>query len=317
MRIFVAGATGLLGRSLATKLVAAGHTVYGLARTPEKLLLVENLGGSAVRGDVLDGKTMLDLMQRHRPDAVVNLATAIPLRLKIQPQDWQMNDRLRTEGVHNLLAAAQAVEARLFIQESAGYVCQSRGGQWIDEDAPRSDHPFLRATREMEDRVRAVPIGVLLRYSAVASADSWHMQQSIVAMRRGLMPILGDGEAYISTIHVEDAAQAVVCALANPAAAAGQTFNVTDNEPAQMREVWPYAAKLLHAPPPKHVPSFMAKLVVGALTLEVLAASYRMTNHKIREMLNFQPRYPTFRETWQQIVEAVAGRDFAASADLK
>jgi 2-alkyl-3-oxoalkanoate reductase len=317
MQVFVAGATGVLGRALLPQLTAAGHTVYGLARTPEKLLRVENLGGKAVRGDVLDGKAMLALFARHRPDVVVNFATAIPLKLKIQPLDWQMNDRIRVEGVRNLLAAAKTVGVRLFVQESAGFVCQSRGDDWMDEEAARTDHPFLRATREMEDLVRAVPTGVVLRLGALTTADSWHIQQSITAMRRGLMPIVGDGAPYVSTIHAMDAAHAVVCALAYPEFATGQTFNVVDNEPARMRDLWPYAARMLHAAPPKHVPPFMAKMVVGALTLEVLTASYRMTNLKIRERLKFEPRYPTYRETWQQVAQSVADKEFAASEDLK
>jgi nucleoside-diphosphate-sugar epimerase len=317
MRILVAGATGVLGSALLPRLVGAGHTVYGLARSPEKLLRVENLGAQAVRGDILDGKAMLALFERHQPEAVINFANAIPLKLKIQPSDWQRNDRLRVEGVGNLLAAAQQVETRLFVQESVGYVCQSQGDHWIDEEAPRSEHPFLRATREMEDRVRATPFGVLLRLGAVTAADSWHIQQSVTALRRGLLPVIGDGAPFVSTVHVEDVAQAVLCTLAAPEAAIGQTFNVIDNEPARMKDLWPYAAQQLHAPPPKHVPPFMAKLVVGALTLEVLTASYRMTNRKIRERLKFDPRYPTYRESWQQIAQAVAGKEFTASADLK
>lgn len=317
MRVFVAGATGLLGRALLPQLTAAGHSVLGLARTPEKLVLVDSLGAQAVRGDVLDGAAMSDLFRQHWPDAVVNLATAIPLKLRINPKDWELNDRIRTEGTCNLLAAARAVDATLFVQESVGYICETQGDQWIDEEAPRSSHPFLRSTVEMEDRVRATPNGVLLRYGAVTAADSWHIQQSVTALRRGVMPIVGDGAPFISMIHVEDAAQAVVRVLANPAAAAGQTLNVVDNEPTRMREVWPYVAKQLHAPPPKHVPVFMAKMAVGALTLEILTASYRMTNHKIRELLQFSPCYPTYRETWQQIAQAVAGREFTPSEDLK
>jgi nucleoside-diphosphate-sugar epimerase len=316
MRVFVAGATGVMGRTLLPRLAAAGHSVFGLARTSEKLVLVDRLGAHAVRGDVLDGAAMADLLERHRPEVVVNLATAIPLKLRIHPKEWEMNDRIRTEGTGNLLAAARRVDAALFVQESAGYTCNSRGDQWIDEDAPRSSHPFLRATLEMEDRVRATPNGVLLRYGALTGADSWHIQQSVSAIRRGVMPIVGDGAPFVSMIHVEDAAQAVVRVLANPAAASGQTFNVVDNEPVRMRDIWPYAAKTLHAPPPKHVPTFMAKMVVGALTLEILTASYRMTNRKICDLLRFSPRYPSYRESWQQIARAVAGREFTPSEDL-
>jgi len=317
MRVFVAGATGVLGRALLPRLAAAGHSVYGLARTPAKLLSVENMGANAVRGDVLDRETMSNLFRAYRPDAVVNLATSIPLKLRINPSDWEMNDRIRIDGTRNLLSAAREVEVRLFVQESVGYICTSRGDEWMDEEAPRSQHAFLRTTLEMEDQVRASPAGAVFRFGAVTSADSWHIQQSIAAMRRGMMPIIGAGEAFISMIHAADAAHAVVCALADPLSAAAHTFNVVDDEPVRMRDLWPYAAAMLHAPPPKHVPAFMAKLAVGAVTLEVLTASYRLTNTKIRERLQFNARYPDYREAWRQIAQDVNGMEFAPPIELR
>src|SRR5579871_4763738 len=308
MRVFVAGATGVLGRALLPPLKAAGHAVVGLARTPEKLLLANRLGAEAVRGDVLDTEAMRRLVREAQPDAIVNLVTAIPLKLRINPKDWELNDRVRVEGTTNLLAAAQEVGVRLFVQESAGYVCQSQGVGWMDEDAPRTPHPFLRDTLRMEDLVQASPLPtVLFRMAALMTADSWHAQQSVAALRRGMLPIIGEGEAYLSLIHAEDAAAAILAMLSAPDAAAGQIFNVVDNEPAPMRDVFPYAAQQLKAPAPKHIPPFMAKIAVGSVTMEVLAASYRMSNRKITQKLGFAPRYPTYRETWAQIAQEIGG----------
>src|ERR1051326_3420034 len=182
MRVFVAGATGVLGRALLPQLKAAGHEVFGLARTPEKLLQVAGLGTVAMRGDVLDADAMRRLVRETQPEAIVNLATIIPLKLRINPKEWEPNDRVRVEGTANLLAAGQEVGVRLFVQESVGYVCQSQGAGWIYEDAPRSTHPFLHATLQMEDMVQssALPT-VLLRLAALMSADSWHTQQSVAA----------------------------------------------------------------------------------------------------------------------------------------
>jgi nucleoside-diphosphate-sugar epimerase len=317
MRVLVAGATGVLGRALVPQLRDAGHEVLGMARTPEKLVLVDRLGATAIRGDVLDGPAMLQLVTERRPDAIVNLATAIPLKLRIQTKDWEQNDRVRVEGTRNLLAATRRTGLTLFVQESAGYVCRSRDDDWIDEDSPLSEHPFLRATQEMEAMVKAPDVpATLLRLGALAAADSWHIQQSVVALRRGLLPIIGDGSAYLSLIHVEDAAQAFVKALAMPQRAAGRVYNVVDDMPARMREVWPYVAKRLEAPPPRHVPPLVARMAVGALTLEILTPSYRMSNTRIREELGFTPRYRTYRDTWDQITEALRGRPITASPDL-
>ncbi len=314
---FVAGATGVLGRALVPQLLAAGHTVVGLARTPEKLLQADILGATPVRGDVLDGEAMRRVVGESQAEAVVNLASAIPLKLRVHPKDWELNDRVRLEGTRNLLAASEPLGLRLFVQESVGYVCASRGADWIDEEAPRSTHPFLRATLAMEDLVRASRLpATLLRFAALSSPHSWHTQQSIAALRRGLLPIIGEGDAYVSQIHADDAARGIVAALANVEASSGQTFNLVDNDPAPMRDVLTCAAQTLRAGTPRHASALMAKMIVGALTVEVLTASYRMTNAKARRVLNFAPRYPNYRECWAQIAREIGARDFTPSKDL-
>ncbi len=318
MHVFVAGASGVLGRAVIPRLAEAGHLVTGLARSPEKLLLVDKLGATAVRGDILDGDGIHRLLLDRRPDIVVNLATAIPLRLKIDPRDWALNDRTRTTGTLNLARACEAASVGLLVQGSVGYLCASRGEGWITEESPRSTHPFLKATTEMEDIVRAAKTpGVLLRLGALMSPDSWHTQQSVAALRHGMLPIIGDGSAYLSLIHAEDAAAAIACVAGQPDAAAGNTYNVSDEAPASMSEVFPYAAKLLGAPNPKSVPPFLAKIAIGSLTLDILTASYRMDSAKIRTELGFIPLYPTYRETWEQLACALANREIGISGDLK
>ncbi len=317
MRVFVAGATGVLGRTLLPRLVSAGHEVIGLGRTAEKLLEIVQLGGTPERGDILDANVMRGIVERTRPDAIVNLATAIPLKLRVTPKDWELNDRIRTEGTRNLLEASQAANVRLFVQESVGYVCAPHATAWLDENAPLSPHPFLRATQQMEAQIKASGIpSVILRLAAVMASESWHFQQSVVALRRGLLPIVGDGSPFVSLIHADDAAQSIQRSLESPAMAAGKIYNVVDNEPAPMREVLTYAAQCLHASAPRQVPAFMAKMVVGSLTLEVFTASYRMTNAKIRQELGFVPRSPSYRELWHQLSQEIAGKEFVASSDL-
>lgn len=317
MRVFVAGATGVLGRALLPPLLEAGHIVFGLARSPEKRLPVEQAGAAAVDGDVLDAEAMRRAVAEAQPEAIVNLATAIPLKLRVTLKDWEPNDRVRVEGTTHLLAAAQEAGVRLFVQESVGYVYAPRDDVWIDENSPRSQHALAQGTAQMEDIVRASDVpATLLRFGMLYAPDAWHTQQSVVALRRGLLPVIGDGAVYMSPIHAFDAAQAIMAVLANPEAAAGQTFNVVDNDPARMRDVLPYAATLLHAPAPRHVPPFMAKMIVGPLTVEMLTASYRISNARIRRVLGFTPRYPTYREIWAQIAQEIDRYTFAASDEL-
>jgi len=317
MHVFVVGASGVLGRAAIPRLLAAGHQVTALARSPEKLLAVEKMGSRSLRGDILDGNGLARALSDQRPDVVVNLATAIPLRLKIDPRDWELNDRIRATGTANLVRACEAAGVSLLVQESVGYVCEPRGADWIDEDSPLSAHPFLRATVEMERIVRgsAAP-GVLVRLGALMSADSWHTQQSIEALRRGTLPIIGDGSAYLSMVHAQDAAQAICRIVDSPGISAGKTYNVCDDAPAPMAEVIAFAARLVGGPRPKSVPAFLAKMAAGAVTVDVLAASYRMSDARIRADLDFAPAYPTYRETWTQVAAALANHVHAAARDL-
>jgi nucleoside-diphosphate-sugar epimerase len=317
MRVFVAGATGVLGRATIPRLIAAGHEVIGLARTPEKLLDVTRLGATPERGDVLDAATMNAIVAKTQPQAIVNLATAIPLKLRVNAKDWEPNDRIRTEGTHNLLNAARQTNCKLFVQESVGYVCAPHSTNWLTEESPLSAHPFLQATQQMERQVQQSTLpATLLRFAALTAADSWHTQQSIVALRRGLLPIVGDGTAWVSLISVEDAAAAILLTLENADTAAGKIYNVVDNDPDTMRAILTYAAECLHASPPRQVPALMAKMIVGSLTLEVFTASYRMSNARIRQELGFAPQFPTYRELWRHLAQQTAGKNFAASHDL-
>jgi 2-alkyl-3-oxoalkanoate reductase len=305
LHVFVAGATGVIGRALIPRLLAAGHAVTGLARSPEKLLEVDRMGASAVRGDLLDAEALSRIVAERRPDAVVNVATSIPRSLKIDPAEWLPNDLLRSRGTVAIARACEAAGVRLLVQESVGYVCEPRGSDWITEGSPLSPHPFLKATREMEEIVRSSPVpSVILRFAALMSPDAWHTQQTVAALRRGMLPIIGKGDAYVSMIHVEDAAVAILGVLDHADTTAGQTYNVVDDAPAEMADVFAYAASVLGAPAPRSVPPLLAKLAVGGLTLEILAASYRMGNQKLRSDTSFSPRYRTYKETWRQIADA-------------
>ena len=318
MRVFVAGATGVLGRALLPALVAQGYETIGLARTPEKLLTVSQMGAKPVRGDVLDSERIARIVEQTQPEVIINLATRIPLKLRVNLDHWKENDQVRVVGTRNLLEAARAADLRLFVQESVDQVSETQGDGWISEDAPRSKHAFLHATEQMEDMTRDANLpATLLRFSVLSAPDLWHTQQSVTAIKRGLLPIIGDGGAFVSMVHVADAVGAILLALEKPDIAAGQTFNVVDNEPGRMRDILPFAAQLLHAPAPRTVPPMMAKMIVGALTIDVLTQSHRMSNAKIKRLLGFGPRFPTYRETWTQIARDIGTRDIAPSEDLK
>ena len=286
--------------------------VLGLARSPENLLKVAQMGGNPVRGDVLDKERMERLFEKEKPEAVINLATAIPLKLRVNPADWEQNDRVRAEGTVNLLRTSEVQGVKVFLQESVGYICSSQGSAWMNEDSPLSSHPFLAKTILMEEQVKASHVpSAILRLGALLSADSWHTQQTVAAIRKGLLPILGNGEAYLSQIHAQDAGGAFLHLLDHFEKAQGQTWIAVEEKPATSAEIFPFVANLLKSPTPRRVPIIMARALVGAITIEVLGASYRLSSQKMREELGFILRYPSYRQIWEEIATQVAGKQFS------
>jgi nucleoside-diphosphate-sugar epimerase len=316
MRILVIGASGVVGRVLVPRLLAEGHEVYGSAVSAEGVLAVDRLGAKVLRIDLLDEASVRNGVERAKPEGVVNLATAIPLRLKLDPRDWEQTNRLRNAGLKNLVAACRTQGGLPIVQEDVGYVCASKGDGWMDESAPRSRHAFLQPVVQMEDFALGCGLPVtLLRFAAVLGAEFWHTQQMVAALRRGMLPLVGDGSAFMSLVHVEDAARAIQLAVTRPPKSGSRVYNVVDEEPARMRDVLPYVARLLNAPAPRRVPAMLASLAAGALTMEILGASYRMSGARIREDLGFQPRYPTYRETWQEVGSHLQSKTIDLSGD--
>src|SRR6476661_7349655 len=131
MRVFVAGATGVLGRRAVARLVAAGHQVTGIARSPEKAAQLETLGAAPVGVDLFDPDGLRVAVAGH--DAVVNLATHIPpLRDMARLSTWAENERIRRDASGHLVDAAIAAGARVFVQESLAFMYGEHGAEWID-----------------------------------------------------------------------------------------------------------------------------------------------------------------------------------------
>ena len=298
MKIFVAGATGVVGRRAVRALVEAGHEVTGVARSEEKAELLRGLGATPAPVDVFDPGALKEAVAGH--DVVINLATHIPPVSKAAlPGAWNENARLRTEGATNLADAALAAGAGRYIQESIAFSYPDSGDRWLDEDTPLDMPAFGESVGVAEAQAARVTeagaVGVVLRFGQFYAAEAAHTLAMAKAARRRLSPAMGPADGYLASIHAEDAGRAVVAALDAPAG----TYNVTDDEPVTRAEFDQIVAKALGVKPPRRVPPALAK--AGGSKMRFLTRSQRVTNRRFKEATGWSPTYSSIREAWSAI----------------
>ena len=309
--IFVAGATGAVGRRAVRPLVDAGHHVTAVARTDEKAALVESLGARPVRVDVFDAAAVKDAVATH--DVVVNLTTHIPRAAKAAlPGAWAENDRIRTEVSRNLVDAALAAGASRYVQESITFGYADAGDRWIAEDHPYvgSVYASVEAAEANAHRFTASSgggAGVVLRFGMFYDSESHTTRDLVKGVAAGRLFLPGAAGAYASFVATDDAAAAVVAALAAPAG----TYNVVDDEPVTRAEIARLAAAAVDRPV-KVLPSPVSKAM--ATKAEPLSRSQRVSNTAFKEATGWSPRVPTLRAGLPPVVhEVLASSPSAAS----
>ncbi|HST67862.1 MAG TPA: NAD(P)-dependent oxidoreductase, partial [Mycobacteriales bacterium] len=271
MRIFLAGATGAIGTRLVPLLAAAGHTVLGTTRHPDKADRLRFLGAEPVVLDPLDAAAVAAAVAAARPDVIVHQLTALSGigSFRKFSHGFEMTNRLRTEGTDNLLAAGRAAGVgRVVAQSFGGWPYARTGGPVKTETDPLDPDPVpgavssLAAIKHLEAAVTGYGEGLALRYGGFygpgtsLSPGGPHTE----LVRRRKFPIVGDGGGIWSFCHIDDAASATVAAVSRGAAG---VYNVCDDEPAAVRDFLPVLCAELGAKPPRHVPAWLARPLVG------------------------------------------------------
>jgi nucleoside-diphosphate-sugar epimerase len=295
MRVFVTGGTGAIGHFVVPALCDAGHEVTALARSDEKAAWLEAQGAHPVEVSLFDVDALTGVFAGH--DAVANLATSIPgTKAALKASAWEANTRIRTEGSTAVVDAALAAGVPRLVQESICFTYPDGGDTWLDESDPIDPPPGVDAVAVAEANgnrfTAAGRIGVVLRFGYFYGAGSAHTDESIRLARRHLGPVVGRPQAYLSSIHLADAAAAVVAALDCPAG----TYNVVDDEPLTNDEYAKAVGAAVGKRPWIHFPGRLAGLA-GNKT-EVLTRSHRVSNAKFKEATGWSPRYPSAREGW-------------------
>ncbi len=307
MKVFVAGATGALGKQLVPQLVERGHQVVGTTRSPIKAALIEEQGARAAVADGLDPEAVAQAVATAEPEVIVHQMTALAgsLDLRHMERTFAQTNRLRTEGTDHLLSAGRAVGVKRFVAQSfAGWPYARVGGPVKTEEDPLDLNPpkevqgTIAAIRHVEDAVTGADWteGIALRYGGFygpgTSLDPPDGEQ-VEMIRKRKFPLVGDGGGVWSFVHVADAASATVAAVEH-----GERgkYNVVDDEPARVSEFVPYVAEVLGAKPPRRVPKWLARLLAGEAGVVMMTEIRGASNAKAKRELGWRLRYPSWRQ---------------------
>jgi nucleoside-diphosphate-sugar epimerase len=296
VRVFIAGASGAIGRPLIRQLKESGHDVVGMTRSNAET--VERLGAEPAVADAFDADSVRTAVESARPDVVVNELTDLARPLNPRKyDDWLAGtNRLRREGTKNLAEAAVAAGAAKFISQSVAFAYSFEPGLKT-EDAPiqgAGAGAMGAAMEDLERQTLAAPGGIVLRYGFFYGPGTAYARdgQQIELIRKRQMPLVGGGAGRFPFIHVEDAASATVAAIERGKPG---VYNIVDDEPAPGHEYIPFLAELVGAKKPRRIPAWAARLVSGRMA--GFATSLQpVSNAKAKSELGWQPRYPSWRD---------------------
>lgn len=304
MKVFVAGASGAIGRQLVPMLVSAGHEVHGMTRSKSKRGLLEGLGAVPVVADALDPDQVAEAVGTARPDVIVHQLTAIgAVNTRKMEKSFEATNRLRTDGTDHLLSAGQAVGVKRFVSQGHVMSYARTGGPVKTEDDPYDASPpkqmraNLEALRHMEQAVLGArwTEGIVLRYGwfyGPGSALAPDGEQSEL-IRKAKFPQVGDGGGVWSFVHTADAAEATVAAIVRGVRG---VYNVADDDPATVSQWLPELARRLGGKKPMRVPAWVGRLAAGEAGVVVMTELRGMSSEKAKRELGWRPARPSWRQ---------------------
>ena len=303
MKVFVAGATGAIGKQLVPRLVAAGHEVHGMTRRESKQAMLRELGAVPVVADALDPDQVAEAVARARPDVIVHQLTALAgINMRHPEREVELTNRLRTEGTDHLLSAGQALGVRRFVAQSFPSYART-GGPVKSEDDPLDPAPppkmreALAAIRHLEQAVLDArwTEGIVLRYGGFYGPGTSFTAGGEIyeIIRRRKFPLVGDGGGVWSFIQIGDAAEATVAAVEHGIRG---VYNVVDDEPARVAEWLPALARELGAKKPMRVPRFVVRLLAGEEAVMMMTSVRGASNAKAKRELGWRLAYPSWRQ---------------------
>ena len=312
MRVFVAGATGVIGQYLVPGLITGGHEVTASTRSPLKAHQLKTQGATPAIVDGLDREAVLKAVTAAQPEVIIHQMTALTSMKSFRKFDkeFAVTNQLRSKGTDYLLEAATQAGTRRFIAQSfVGWTNAREGSQVKTEQDPLDPHPLavtastLAAIRHLEETVpKTVPEGLVLRYGILYGHGA--SDAMLEAVRKRQIPIVGGGTGIWSFTEVTDAAAATVAAAT---CGAPGIYNVVDDDPAPVAQWLPYLASCLGVKPPMHAPAWLGRLLGGEMTVSMMTEVRGASNEKAKRELGWSPKYPSWRDgfpVWAETFKA-------------
>jgi nucleoside-diphosphate-sugar epimerase len=310
MKVFLAGGSGVVGRHLIPELVARGHDVVATTRTPARAVEIESAGAQPLVVDLFDAEAVVRAVDSTRPEVVVHQATALsgPVSMRRFDASFALTNRLRTEGLDNLLAAAVAAGARRFVAQSFTGWPNAREGNLVKTEAdpldpqpPAAARATLAAIRSLEAAVTGSDgiEGVVVRYGAFYGPGTSLGEggELVELIRSRKLPLVGNGAGVWSFLHMDDTAVATVAPIEGRGSG---LYNVVDDDPAPVSEWLPHLARAVGAKPPRHVPAWLARLMIGEQGVAMMTEMRGSSNAKAKRELGWQPIWPSWREGFER-----------------
>lgn len=302
MRVFVAGASGTIGVPLVRALIAAGHQVAAMTRSPEKQPSLRALGAEPVVADALDAAALTRAIVASHPDVVIHQLTNLPKTGVRSARDLESTNRLRIDGTRNLIDAAVAARARRIVGASFVMSLAARPDQHgrLEEGAAAinsMETQIVEASRQ--GRIE----GLVLRYGMWYGPANPMTQQMVAMARRRMLPVVRGDRSLLPVLHLDDAVSAAVAALDH--GQPGTIYDIVDDEPVSMTEIVRELAARTGAPRPFAVPAWIPRLLSPYMA-RITSVRLPLSNAKARAELGWRPAYPTMRDGLAKTMSSAA-----------
>ena len=303
MKVFVAGATGVIGRRLLPRLTRDGHEVTAITRSQGRVGQLRDYGAKPMVCDVFDRDKLKQAVALAEPEVVIHQLTNLPPRIDPRhvKEALAQTNKLRSEGTQILMDAAKSAGARCFIAQSiSSYYAPAPTWPATESEplytqAPAAFADAVHAIDNLEHTVLNTPgiDGIVLRYGYFYGPGTIYAADGTFAedVRHRRIPIIGNGGGVLSFVHVDDAAAATVLALYQGKPG---IYNIVDDDPTPFREWLPIYAALLNAPRPMRLPKFIGRLGAGRFGVYFMTEQRGASNTKAKQQLGWRPTYSSW-----------------------
>lgn len=305
LKVFVTGATGLIGSATVRALAAGGHQVFGLTSRASNAALVQKLGATPVVGDMRDAAAYRDVARSA--DAIVHAAAAFPDKMRYSPADVDAFMGADAEAVDALIASAGS-PCRAFVFSSGAYDYGDTGPTPVDETHSTERH-HLVMRRKLQTEAKLLGLAkegrlpvMITRPGMVYGNGSLWGKFYFGPMSRGRRAMIpGNGRNVLSFIHADDAGGAYRLLVERPTP--GEIYNLGDDQPATLGEVARAQAKALGAPAPFTTPGWLVRLIAGPYSGAAALSHNTVSNRKLKA-LGYAFKYPTYHSGVTALAEA-------------